>query len=167
MNYSNLIEFLIQNPSKELAFAFEHGLIRKDYHITEVLKNQVEAIDCGGATDSWKETVLQLLEPKSEESERFMTVNKAMDILLKSNKKINLVNESKLVLEYRPKNSNAAQRFNVSGIEIVADRIVVHTQGTITQCKAAVRNTGSSDSCGSAKQKDSEQIEKSKSGCCA
>lgn len=167
MNYSSLIEIMNQNPNKELAFSFEHGLIRKDYHITEVLKTQVEAIDCGGAVDSWKETVLQLLEPKSEEIERFMTVKKAMDILVKSDKKISLVNDSKVVLEYRPTDSAAAQRFTVSSVEVIAGRIVVQTQGSVTQCKAAVRKTGTSDSCGSLKSKNNEKIEKAKSGCCA
>jgi hypothetical protein len=167
MNYSKLIEIMNQNPGKELAFAFESGLIRKDYHITEVLKTQVEAIDCGGAVDSWKETVLQLLEPKNEESERFMTVKKAMEILVKSDQKINLVNDSKVVLEYRPRDSEAAQRFTVSGVEVIAERIVIQTQGTVTQCKAAVRKTGTSDSCGAPKSPDANQTEKVKSGCCS
>jgi hypothetical protein len=162
MNYSSFLEIMNQNPSKELAFEFEHGLIRKDYHITEVLKTQVEAIDCGGAVDTWKETVLQLLEPKSGESERFMTVKKATDILSKSNSKINLIGDSKVILEYKPYGSEAAQRFHVSSVEIIDDKIIVQSMGSVTQCKAAVRKTGTSDSCGS-----SSSVEKPKSGCCA
>ncbi len=149
MNFLEFIAALKQNPEKELAFEFEHGLIRKDYHITEVLKIQVEAIDCGGAVDSWKEVVLQLVEPKHEEGARFMSAEKALGIIEKSHEKININADSKLILEYRPKGTSAAQRFTVSGLTIIDEKAIVLTEGATTQCKAAERQTGSSDSCGS------------------
>lgn len=176
MNYSEFITTLKQNPGKELAFEFEHGLIRKDYHITEVLKIQVEAVDCGGAVDSWKESVLQLVEPKNEGCERFMVVEKALGILEKSHAKINLDTDAKLILEYRSLGSNAAQRFIVSGLEVIDGKMIVQTDGATTQCKAAERKTGSSDSCGTPNVKAAEQSvccapatapEKKKSACCA
>ena len=161
MNYSEFITTLKQNPGLELVFEFEHGLIRKDYHITEVLKIQVEAIDCGGAVDSWKESVLQLVEPKNEDGERFMVAAKALGILEKSHSKINLDTDAKLILEYRSIGSSAAQRFTVSSLEVIDGKIFVQTEGATTQCKAAVRKSGS-DSCGSTKVKATEQ-----SACCA
>lgn len=168
MNYSTFLEIINKHPHKELAFEFTDGFIRKDYHITEILKTHTEAIDCGGAVDTWKETILQLLEPKNEESERFMSVQKAIDILSKSDSKIKLEKDSKLVLEYRPNGAGAAQRFIVSGVEIISDRIVVQSLGSSTQCKAAVRKTGNSDSCGSEKKKAEGKLMKDekKSGCC-
>jgi hypothetical protein len=176
MNYSEFVTTLNQNPGKELAFEFAHGLIRKDYHITEVLKIQVEAIDCGGAVDSWKESVLQLVEPKNEDAERFMIVEKALGILEKSHAKIKLDTDAKLILEFRSLGSSAAQRFIVSGLEVIDGKIIVHTDGATTQCKAAERKTGSSDSCGTPNQKAAKAStycapqaapEKKKSACCA
>lgn len=176
MNYLKFIATLKQNPGLELAFEFDHGLIRKDYHITEVLKIQVEAIDCGGAVDTWKESVLQLVEPKNEDGNRFMIVEKALGILEKSHAKINLDLDAKLILEYRSLDSNAAQRFVVSGLKVFDGKIIVQTEGATTQCKAAVRKTGSSDSCGVLKEKTVEKSsccapetvdEKKKSSCCA
>ena len=163
MKYSELLAVLKDNPERELTFEFEHGLIRKDYHITEVLNIQVEAVDCGGAVDKWTERVLQLIEPKKVDGERFMQVKKAMTILNKSAEKIDLSKDGKVILEYRPQDSSAAQRFNVSGVNLAEGRVVVQTEGAKTQCKAIARTTEDKDKsscCGS------EKAAIQKSSCC-
>lgn len=151
MKYADLLLALKENQAMELVFEFEHGSIRRDYHITEVFNTTVKAIDCGGGVDNWTETVLQLIEPGHEDGERFMEAQKALGILEKSAKLIDLNQYGNLVLEYRPQDSTAAQRYNVSDIELVDGKILVKTAGAATQCKAAVRKDG---------------VEGSSAGCC-
>ena len=166
MKYAELLSVLKENQNKELVFEFDHGNIRRDYHITEVFNTSVQAIDCGGAVDSWKETVLQLLEPGYEDGERFMEAKKALGILEKSAKLIDLHQDGNLILEYKPKDSTAAQRYNVSSIESKDGKVFVKTAGATTQCKAADRKVaagGEASACCGPKVDSSSQKE---SACC-
>lgn len=140
MKYSNLIEALGRSPDRELVFEFEGGRIRRDYHITEVVSAAVQAIDCGGKVDQWSENVLQLIEPRHEDGERYMEGRKALSILLKSAEKIFLSSEARFVLEYKPEGSSAAQRYVVSEIVEQEGQLIIRSEGATTQCKAKARS---------------------------
>lgn len=167
MRYAELLAALQEHRSKELIFEFAHGSIRRDYHITEVLSSVVQAIDCGGAVDNWNEVVLQLLEPRHREGERYMEANKALGILEKSSKLIDLHGDAKLFLEYKAQNSLAAQRFTVSGIEVKEGRLIVEIEGATTQCKAVSKNPSvsgeTSSCCASSRDADGSAV---KIACC-
>lgn len=147
MKFSEFMATLKEHPERELTFEFDHGLIRKDYHITEILNVQVEAIDCGGAVEVWTERVLQLIEPKKADGERFMQTQKALNIINQSAKKIDLSKDGDVLLEYRPQDSTGAQRFSVSDVKLIGERLVVQTKGGATQCKAKERATNESSCC--------------------
>lgn len=141
MQLSEFLSHLTQHPMQELVFEFPHGSIRKDYHLTEILRLRVDAIDCGGAVDHWSETVLQLVEPATPDGARFMHTGKALDILTRSNERIPLDADSEVLLEYQsPDTMAAAQRFHIDRIEILDGQLWVKTRGTGTQCKAADRS---------------------------
>lgn len=137
MKYGQFLGLLEANTETELVFEFEHGFIRKDYHITEVFSVKVNAIDCGGAVDQWGESVLQLVEPSVEDGKRFMESKKALSILKKSGEKILVDKDAKVLLEYRPQNSSAARRYQVSEVMLADGQLKVLTAGSTTQCKAA------------------------------
>ncbi|MGH1469222.1 MAG: DUF6428 family protein [Bdellovibrionales bacterium] len=140
MTLKDFIDYLGENEGMELVFNFNGENIKKDYHITEILKNSVMAIDCGGKLDRWEETVFQLIEPRNENKERFMSVEKANKILKKSSEKINFDQNSKVILEFKPVGSFAAQRFNLSEVQIRGDQLLVLSSGAAsTQCKALAR----------------------------
>ncbi len=164
MNYSNFISILKKNEDLDLVFEVDTGTIRQDYHITEVLQNKVKAIDCGGAVDVWEETILQIVEPKTQESGRIMKTRKALDILEKSNSIIKLNEEAILILEYRPMDSMATSRFKITEVLLYTDKIIVKTEGSKTQCKAAERKNGNSDSCRG--KRGEVSVEQIKSSCC-
>lgn len=150
MKYDQFFSALQQNQNTELEleFEFDHGTIRRSYHITEIISTTVQAIDCGGAVESWTETVLQLLEPKLDDGQRFMESTKALAILKKSAELIHIQAKSKLILEYKPENSSAAQRYTVEDIKTVDGKLIVTAAGSKTQCKAAVRKNTSQSCCG-------------------
>lgn len=141
MKLQEFLDFLSEGSEKELVFQFGEDEIRKDYHITEILSSRVSAIDCGGKVDVWDETILQLLEPSQGSGERFMSSEKALDILDKSFKKIELHKNSNLILEFRPQDSVAAQRYNPSAIYEEGSKLIVVSEGSTTQCKAAIRSS--------------------------
>lgn len=149
MNLKTFLEQLKSAPENELVFQFGEKEIRKDYHITEVLRNSVTAIDCGGKLDEWEETVIQLVETSGRDGERFMTNSKAFGILTQSFQKIEFDHNSKIILEFKMQSSAAAQRFSLGNIYSEGNKTIVISLGTTTQCKAAVRsNPEGMDNCG-------------------
>jgi hypothetical protein len=164
MKYADLLSVLENHPGQELVFEFEHGQIRRDYHITEVINTSTKSIDCGGALESRSETVLQLLEPRFEDGELFMQAKTALGIFRKSAQLIDLPSDGTLILEYRPQDSSAAQRYNVQIVESNSGKILVKTVGTTTQCRAILRVApGTDTSCCGAQQKAAKT--KSNSAC--
>lgn len=144
MKYADFASRLARHPERELVFEFDTKRIHRDYHLTEVLSATINAIDCGGAVDRWTETVLQLLEPSVDTGERYMTAQKASEILLRSQTQVTLFPDSDVVLEFRAQGDGAAQRFHVSGVELSdSGELHVTSVGARTQCKAATRSGSS------------------------
>ena len=141
MNLANFTEHLNRNPDHGLSFEFGSTTIGQGYHLTEVLRLSVDAIDCGGALDHWSETVLQLVDSPSVSGQAFMSAGKALQILQRSQASLPLMQDSELVLEFHPAGAQAAQRYHVASVEPGVDhRLQVRTRGTRTQCKAAERS---------------------------
>ncbi|AMW06402.1 DUF6428 family protein [Gemmatimonas phototrophica] len=141
MLFADFAAELAKFPEHELVFTFGDTTIGRGYHLTEVLRLTVDAVDCGGAQDHWKETVLQLVDSPAVEGRAPMSAKKVGGILRRSQAMVPLVPDSELVLEFRPVGALAAQRYHVS--EIVsgaAGSLRVVTHGARTQCKAAERS---------------------------
>jgi len=83
MKTNEFLAILNANPSKELLFEFEPGkLLGANYHITEIKNTQIDSVDCGGRTDQWNETVVQLWESPSEKDKTdYLSTSKAIEIL--------------------------------------------------------------------------------------
>lgn len=151
MNLANFTEHLNRNPDHGLSFEFGSTTIGRGYHLTEVLRLSVDAIDCGGALDHWSETVLQLVDSPPAKGQTFMSAGKALQILQRSQASLPLVQDSELVLEFHPAGAPAAQRYHVVAVEPGEDRrLRVRTRGTRTQCKAMERSPGACGVKGSA-----------------
>lgn len=146
MHYAEFVDHLTRHPDLELVFELGDITIRRDYHLTEVLRLTVDAIDCGGAVDNWQETVLQLVEPGHSQGQRFMSAGKAAGILQRSQARIALHAASEVVLEFRSDDAPAAQRYRVTGIAPQgSNQLRVRSEGARTQCKAAERSHGAGD----------------------
>lgn len=63
MNTKEFFNLLKSNENKSLLFEYSpNKIIKPNYHITEVKHISIESVDCGANTDSWKETIIQLVE---------------------------------------------------------------------------------------------------------
>lgn len=137
MKVSQFIEILEQQKNKELLFAYaKDQYVGANYHLTEVKNVQFDTTDCGGKTNFWEETHLQLWESPSELGKRdYMTTDKILSILRRVDGIKPLKPKTELKLEYGNE-SFATSVMPVSDIEFQESRLIVSLYAEITQCKA-------------------------------
>lgn len=83
MKVQEFLSVLNQNKNKELLFEYEEGhFAGTNYHLTEVKNISFETVDCGGSSNAWKETHVQLWESPDEIGKQgYLTTDKALSIL--------------------------------------------------------------------------------------
>lgn len=150
MLYKELKTLLKENINKELRFEYApNQYVNPNFHITEVKRLNVNAVDCGGRTDNWNETVLQLWNPASE-SERYpMKGEKALKILSVVEEKVDLDPNSVVYFEYGNEELHVS---NYATEKTRSDNIHLTFvfEGLTTQCKPrneAVSMSGVAASC--------------------
>ena len=161
MKTREFLELLNEHPNRSLEFEYRPGSrLLPGYHITEVKNLHIDATDCGGRTDSWQETVIQLWEnPAGETAPRSITARKALAILDRVNRSQPLLPDSPLKFEYGNADFHTAQ-LHVTGIFRDGEALVVALSPERTHCKA-------SDQCGVAEPKsDLSACCEPGTGCC-
>ena len=137
MKVRQFLEVLESHKGKELIFGYaQDQYVGANYHLTEVKNVQFDTTDCGGKTNFWEETHLQLWESPSELGKRdYMTTDKILSILNRVDGIKPLKAETELKLEY----GNAAFATSVmpvNDIEFEVDKVVVSLYAEATRCKA-------------------------------
>src|SRR5439155_14393361 len=80
MKTNEFISILRAAPSNQLIFADLDGrAVHSGYHLTELKAAQFETVDCGGQTNRWQETIMQLWVP-SQAGNEYMTAAKFLKI---------------------------------------------------------------------------------------
>lgn len=155
MKTQEFITTLEKNLGKELLFEYANDkFVGANYHLTEVKNVSFDTVDCGGRSDDWKETHIQLWEsPKEIGKTDFMTVDKILSIIQRVNgiKPLNM--DTTVKIEY----GNAYFHTSVMDIENVEsqlDKIIVKLYAEATLCKA-------NDICGVP-----EKVEVKEPACC-
>ena len=102
MKVKELIEVLEKNKGKALKFEYKKGqFVEANYHLTEVKNVLFNTTDCGGNTNNWQETHLQLWENPTEHGKTaYMTTDKIMSILKRVDSISPLLLETALKVEY-------------------------------------------------------------------
>lgn len=138
MKTSEFLNLLERHPERALNFEYSPGKrLRPDYHITEVKNVRIDATDCGGRSDSWTETVIQLWEsPVQEHTGRPISARKALAILSRVNRQQPLMPDSPVKFEYGNRQFHTAQ-LHVAGEVLEGDHLVVRLSPEATQCKAS------------------------------
>lgn len=146
-------------PQRPLLFQL-HGetLVPAGYHVTEVKAVTIEAMDCGGKANAWRETVIQLMDGSAEEARAgFMTNRKFLTIYDRVVKHIPVRQEAEVRFEYGNATTPAMQ-YHVAHVETQPERVVIHLRTPGVQCKAG-------DACG-APAADATEGCAPESGCC-
>lgn len=137
-----LLGVLRAGPQLPLEFHL-HGevLVGPGYHVTEVKAVTIEAMDCGGQADAWRETVIQLKDGSAREAgEGFMTTRKFLGIYDRVAKSVPVRGEAEVRFEYG-NSTLPAMQYHVTHVEPQGGRVIVHLRTPGVQCKA-------SDACG-------------------
>ena len=137
MNTKELLGLFKDHGEKSLLFEYKTGdFVGANYHITEVKNTTIDAVDCGGRTDFWKETIIQLWESPSEIGKtEFMTVSKALSILERVNGMKPMVESAEVKFEYSNDGFHTAQLY-VGGFTATDTSLVLHLAVEKTDCKA-------------------------------
>ena len=77
MKVKEFIGLLDNNRGKEMKVAYlENQYVDTNYHLTEVKNVTFETTDCGGKTNDWTETHMQLWEsPEEKGKSNYMTTD--------------------------------------------------------------------------------------------
>lgn len=157
----DFIELLNNNLEKELVFEYAPNLfVGKNYHLTEIKKQNIHSVDCGGNQHEWKEAVFQLWEsPNEKNSLSYMQTNKVLDIVSRVHHVSALDLEAEVKIEYGNALFHKAQ-LDIHNVTISENQIIICLTASSTLCK-------SPESCGiPAPEETHNQSCTPGSGCC-
>jgi hypothetical protein len=106
MTTQEFIAALRKTPDNQLIFENEAGdTVRAGYHLTEIKAAHFDTVDCGGQTNQWHETILQLWVPAAaDDDDEYMTSGKFLRIFDKVGAMIPLRLEAEIRVEYGDEN---------------------------------------------------------------
>ena len=149
MKTNEFVSMLRAAPNNQLIFVDLDGhTVHSGYHLTELKAASFDTVDCGGQTNRWQETIVQLWVP-SDAANGYMTAAKFLRIFEKVRGMIPLNLGTEVRIEYGDEN------FFPSTYHV---RSVTHHQTTTrvllepprASCKARDRRVGTlstTDSC--------------------
>ena len=155
MNTQTFFNTLKRNSDKALLFEYEPDkFVKANYHITEIKNHTIESVDCGGSSNSWQETIVQLWENPIEIGKRsHLTTTKAAAIFKKVDAIKPLLLETTIKFEYGNKSFHTAN-LPVETIIENDKSIIVKLHADVTQCKA-------NDTCCASNENDEQTSSKS------
>ncbi|MEO1313895.1 MAG: DUF6428 family protein [Pseudomonadota bacterium] len=123
--------YLLGAPDLPLTFVFADGHIAGGLHITELRAARIDAIDCGGNRDDWRETVLEVLDGGAAP----MSARKAAEILDRSLSALPQLAEGRLIVAATP--GNGPLRRSTVTPDLTAEALRLHLSPERAQCKPA------------------------------
>ena len=145
------LEMVTAHLDAPLIFNLEtQPLVGAGYHVTEVKAVLIEAMDCGGQADTWRETIVQLSDGSAEEATKgFMTVQKFLSIYGKAAAGVPVRGASEPRFEYGSNERPAIQYF-IDAVTLEPAGLTVNLSSPKVTCKANDRAANSADasSCG-------------------
>ena len=106
MTTQEFIAALRKTPDNRLIFENEAGeTVHPGYHLTEIKAAHFDTVDCGGQTNRWNETIVQLWVPANAgDDEEYMAAGKFLRIFDKVTAMIPLEVEAEVRIEYGDEN---------------------------------------------------------------
>src|SRR6266699_450130 len=152
MKTNEFISALRADPRNQLVFADLDGrAVPSGYHLTELKAASFETVDCGGQTNRWPETIVQLWVP-SHRANEYMTAAKFLKIFAKVRGMIPLDLDAEIRVEYGDENFFPST-YRVRSVARDPNMTRVLLQPPETACKArdrrmaGAKSSSPSDSC--------------------
>jgi hypothetical protein len=138
MKTNEFIAELRRAPENQLVFVDGNGhAVHAGYHLTELKAVSLDTVDCGGQTNRWQETIVQLWVPANADND-YMTAGKFLKIFDKVGGMIPLNFDASIRVEYGDEDFFPAT-YDVRSITRGEDLTRVLLQAPETTCKARDR----------------------------
>lgn len=148
MNLNDFISTLENHPDQLLHFHYEGSpLLSGAFHVTEIKKVSVQAVNCGGRYESWEEVLVQLWLPENSTTtpstspgirikrQFLLDTDKVLGIFRTVREKVRLEGNFPVKFEYAASGKPAAH-YILSHIQPTDGGLVVELVATVTDCKA-------------------------------
>jgi hypothetical protein len=149
MKTNEFISALRSATNNQLIFVDLDGhAVHSGYHLTELKAASFETVDCGGQTNRWQETMVQLWVPPDADDD-YMTVAKFLRIFDKVSGMIPLDLDAEIRVEYGDENFFPST-YRVRSVTSDRETTRVLLQPPETTCKARDRRIAGqkiTDSC--------------------
>ena len=149
MKTNEFISTLRAAPSNQLIFADLDGhAVHSGYHLTELKAASFETVDCGGQTNRWPETIVQLWVPSRADND-YMTAAKFLKIFDKVRGLIPVDLDAEIRVEYGDDNFFPST-YHVRSVTDDQTTTRVLLEPPHTTCKARdrrVETLSTTDSC--------------------
>ena len=141
MKTNEFISVLRAAPGKQLIFVDLNGhAVHRGYHLTELKAASFETVDCGGQTNRWQETIVQLWVPPDPTND-YMTAAKFLKIFDKARRMIPLNLDAEIRVEYGDENPFPST-YHVCSVTRNENATRVLLEPPATTCKARDRRAG-------------------------
>lgn len=90
-----------RSDTDQVLFEAEGDTVGRGYHLTELRLARISSIDCGGQTDAWDETQMQVLDAPGQTA---MSAGKMIAILTRSAAEVAGLADAPLNVEFSPGN---------------------------------------------------------------
>ena len=138
MKTSEFISLLRAAPNNQLVFLdFKGRAVHCGYHLTELKAASFETVDCGGQTNRWHETIVQLWVPP-DPMNVYMTAAKFLKIFDKVRGMIPLNLDTEIRVEYGDRNLFPSM-YHVRSVTRHENATHVLLEPPATTCKARDR----------------------------
>jgi hypothetical protein len=145
MKTAEFISTLRAAPDNQLVFVNRRGAAaHRGYHLTELKAASFETVDCGGQTNRWQETIVQLWVPPDPDDE-YMTAARFLKIFDKVGGMIPLNLNAQIRVEYGDENFFPSTYYIDS---VTSDHATsrVLLEPPLTTCKARDRRLATTES---------------------
>jgi Family of unknown function (DUF6428) len=140
MKTNEFISSLRTAPHNQLTFVDRDShTVHTGYHLTELKAASFDTVDCGGQTNRWQETIVQLWVP-SHAANGYMTAAKFLKIFEKVRGMISLNLDTELRIEYGDENFFPST-YHVRSVTNDQTTMRVLLEPPETTCKARDRRT--------------------------
>jgi hypothetical protein len=140
MTTREFLSALAPHPDAPLRFETDHGVVAPGYHVTEFKAVGVDAVDCGGVTTAWRETILQVVPPARPEA-AWMTVGKFLSIYGRAAEAVAFDGDALLRVETAAPGT-VAIAYPVHAVAADAHGVTVALVPPAVACKGADRSVG-------------------------
>ena len=138
MKTKEFIAALRAAPNHQLIFVDVNGhAVHRGYHLTELKAASFDTVDCGGQTNQWQETIVQLWVPAKADDD-YMTSAKFLKIFDKVHGMIPLNPDAEIRVEYGDE-SFFPSTYRVRSVTHDAGSTRVLLEPPVTTCKARDR----------------------------